>query len=115
MVNQVAPSIENTLNDVFSNLYDNYGQITQDVNSAVSELKQELDLLYEDVKSNSVNQEQKGMLENLIRQYKFKETIQFITKNPSKANLNQFLHAYRPNWIDGVEDVVLLEFANVVW
>lgn len=115
MVNQVAPSIENAMNEVFSGFIDSYGEEMKEVSSKMESLRSEFNELYEEVKTNSAKSMQKNMLEELLKNGKICEAIQSVIDNKSEEGVKILIRSYDSSWIDEVNDhSILVEFANLV-
>lgn len=115
MVNQVAPSIENAMNEVFSGFIDSYGEEMKEVNSKLESLRSEFDEFYEEVKKNTQNSVQKSMIEELLKNGKICEAIQSVINSKSEEGVRLLIRSYDSSWIDEVnEHSILVEFANLV-
>lgn len=115
MVNQVAPSIENAMNEVFSGFIDSYGEEMKEVNSKMESLRSGFDEFYEEVKKNSQNSMQKSMIQELLKNGKICEAIQSVINSKSEEGVKLLIRSYDSSWIDEVNDhSLLVEFANLV-
>lgn len=115
MVNEVAPSVENALNDVFGTFMEGYGNGVQEVKTEVDGLKESVEGFVETAELQMAEQSQASILDSLLRDNHAEEIIQFVVNNNSEVVVNKVVTQYQDTWIDEVTSpILLLEFANIV-